>query len=78
MFKLYNKATNAYLGEISDEDLRFLKENLEEESLPDEDYYINKDTLYFLKEKGLGESAARMIETAMAQADDIEIRYEKG
>lgn len=77
MVKLYDNITGQYLGEISDEELQFLIDNLEEEDLTDTDYYINRETLELLKEKGMSEDFARLIESAMGGEDDIEIRYEK-
>ncbi len=77
MFKLYEKGTGQYLGRIEDDQLRFLMNNLEEESLTDADYYLNRATLDLLKEKGLSEELAKMIEGAMGDNDDVEIRYEK-
>ena len=76
MIKLYEKKTNQFLGEISDEELQFLIDNLEEESLTDTDYYISRATLELLKEKGMSEGLAGLIEGAMAQNDDTEISYE--
>lgn len=77
MVKLYDKKTGQYLGRIADEDLQFLIDNLEEESLTDTDYYINRATLDLLKKKGMNEDFAQMIQNAMGENNDIEIRYER-
>ena len=77
MVKLYDKNTGQYLGRIDDDQLQFLMDNLEEESLTDADYYINRVTLDLLKEKGMGQDLARMFEGAMGEGDELEIRYEK-
>jgi hypothetical protein len=77
MVKLYDKKRDQYLGRIADEDLQFLIDNLEEESLTDTDYYINRATLDLLKKKGMNEDVAKMIENAMGGDKDIEIRYER-
>jgi processive 1,2-diacylglycerol beta-glucosyltransferase len=77
MVKLYDNSTGQYLGRIEDEDLQFLIDNLEEESLTDTDYYVNRGTLALLKEKGMNEDVAKLIEGAMEGNDEIEIRYEK-
>jgi hypothetical protein len=77
MIKLYDKDTGQYLGRIADEDLQFLIDNLEEESLTDTDYYINRETLELLKEKGMSEDLAKLIEGAMGENDEIEIGYER-
>lgn len=77
MVKLYDKTTGKYLGRISDDELQFLIDNLEEESMTDVDYYINRTTYNLLKEKGMSENLARLIEQAMGKKDDVEIRYER-
>jgi hypothetical protein len=77
MVKLYDKNTGQYLGRIDDDQLQFLMDNLEEESLADADYYINRATLDLLKEKGMSQDLARMLEGAMGQSDELEIRYQK-
>lgn len=77
MIKLYNNDTGQYLGRISDEDLKFLRDNLEVESLTDTDYYLNRETLELLKEKGMSKDFAELIESAMEGGDEIEIRYER-
>ncbi len=77
MVKLYNKSTGQYLGRITDEELQFLINNLQEESLTDTDYYVNRPTLHLLKEKGMNEGLAKLIESAMGESNEIEIRYER-
>ena len=77
MVKLYDKATGRYLGEVTEEELQFLIDNLEEESLTDVDYYINETVLESLKEKGMSETLARLIESAMRDKGEAEIRYER-
>ena len=77
MIELYNKETKDLLGEISQEDLQFLIDNLEEENLTDTDYYINRPVLDMLKEKGLSSDLSCLIEKAMGESDDVEIEYKK-
>ncbi|MDP2897549.1 MAG: galactosyldiacylglycerol synthase [bacterium] len=77
MVKLHDKATGRYLGEVTEEELQFLIENLEEESLTDVDYYINETVLESLKEKGMSETLARLLESAMGDKGEAEIRYER-
>ena len=77
MVKLYDKGTSQYLGTITDEELQFLIDNLEEESLTDVDYYLNKTMLDSLKEEGVSENLISIIETAMGDSDEVEIRYQR-
>jgi hypothetical protein len=78
MVRLIDKSTGKLLGRITVEDLQFLMDNLEEEDLTDTDYYINRQTLDLLKEKGMSDDLASLLEEAMGEGDEIEIGYEKG
>jgi hypothetical protein len=75
--KLYDNNTGQYLGRIDDDQLRFLTDNLEEESLTDADYYIDRATLDLLKEKGMSQDLARMLEGALGENEELEVRYER-
>jgi hypothetical protein len=75
--KLCDKKTRQHLGRISDKDLQFLADNLEEESLTDTDYHINRATLDLLKEKGMSKDLARLIENAMGESIHIEMAHER-
>ena len=77
MVKLYDKAGGNFLGEITDAECKFLIDQLEEESETDDDYYLDRDTLDFLKEKGMDEALTALLEGALGANDSVEIRYEK-
>lgn len=77
MVKLYDSSTGQFFGKISEEDLQFLSDNLEEESLSDTDYYFDRATLDLLKEKGMSEDLTKLLESAMEGGDEIEIRFEQ-
>jgi hypothetical protein len=51
MPKLYDNGTGDLIGEISDDQLQFLKDQLEEESLEDRDYAIEEMTLEYFEEQ---------------------------
>jgi len=53
MVKLYNNTTNILLGEITQDQLQFLVDQLEEESLEDKDYAITPMTLGYFHESGI-------------------------
>lgn len=77
MVKLYDKASGNFLGEITDAEFKFLIDQLEEESEADDDYYLDRGTLDFLKEKGMDEALTALLEGALGANDSVEIRYEK-
>jgi hypothetical protein len=49
MIQLRNKESGEILGAITEDDLQFLIDNLEEESEDDTDYFINRSTLEIFK-----------------------------
>ena len=76
MYALYVKADHRYIGDISDDELKFLVDNLEEESLEDTDYDLSRLTLEYLRGNGLSPRLAQMLDTALGDQDDVEIVYE--
>ena len=75
MIKLYNAATNDLLGEITEEQLRLLVDQFEEESSSDQDYYINRDTLDMLKDAGADAALLALLERALGAAGEGDIRW---
>ncbi len=78
MFRLFNNDTDEEIGRITEEQLQFLIDNLEEEDIEDTDYYIDRDTLLFLEEIGCDSDLLGMLKESMGEEKGIEIRYEKG
>ena len=52
MRKLYDAESNQFIGAVSDEECQLLVDELEEESLDDVDYYVNRATLDLLAQEG--------------------------
>jgi hypothetical protein len=77
MIQLRNKETGSLLGSISDEDLQFLIDNLEEEWEEDTDYYLDRATVEMLKSRGASEPLLRLLETAMGDGDSVEIEWSR-
>lgn len=77
MPELYLKSDNTHLGHVSLDDLNFLVAHLEEESLTDEDYTIDRMTFEFLKSQGISPILQAIIEKALGDKDEVEIKYTK-
>ena len=77
MIQLRDKDSGEVLGSITEDDLQFLIDNLEEESEDDTDYYINRSTLEIFKEKGTNETLIEILENALGDRDDMEIEWLK-
>jgi processive 1,2-diacylglycerol beta-glucosyltransferase len=75
MIKLHNKLTGREIAEITEEQLQFLMDNLEEESEEDYDYYINRTTLEMLERNGADASLLASLRAAIGDREDIEIEW---
>jgi hypothetical protein len=76
MPRLIRVDTGDEIGEIKDEHLQFLIDQLEEEHDEDKDYYIDKDTLELLSDNGADPELIAMIEKAMGDDESIDIAWE--
>ena len=80
VIQLYKEYPDTYkreiLGTLTENQLDFLVENLEEDFEEDEEYYLIPDTLDFLKEQGADSDLIAMLEKALAGSQDgIDIFY---
>jgi hypothetical protein len=75
MYDLYLKSDGRFLGTISDEEMQFLQDNLEEESLTDDDYTISPLTLEYLRGNGMSPHLAQLLEQALGDQDEVDIQY---
>lgn len=77
MITLRNKENNQKIGTISEDQLQFLIDQLEEEDNKDQDYYVNRDTLELLKENGADSQLIKMLKEALGSKDDLDIIWAK-
>lgn len=75
MIKLYKKDTGAFLGTITEAQLQFLIDQLEEESTDDTDYYINQATLDLFENKGADADLLALLHQALGTGEDVEIQW---
>ena len=77
MIKLYDGAGGTLLGEISAVDLQFLIDQLEEESVEDVSYYINRDTVTLLRAEGASQELLAILDSAVANTGEADVRWEE-
>ena len=79
MIELSDKNTNEPLGTIDDGELRFLVNELEEESETDRDYYVDADTIDMLETDGAPASLITLFRRILgSQADEgVEIQWRR-
>ena len=61
------------IGEVSEDQLDFLIDQLEEENPDDQDYYINRHMLEVLETNGIDGVLLKMIREAMGEKDGLDI-----
>jgi hypothetical protein len=78
MVKVFNKGTNELLGRISEDELAFLQDQLEEEGIEDRDYYLRRETIdEFEASAAATEHLVTVLKTGLRNDDAIEIRWER-
>jgi hypothetical protein len=65
----------AYVGDVTEEELDFLIDNLEEEWTEDRDYYINRPMVDALKRNGADASLLNLLDKALGNQDEVEILW---
>jgi processive 1,2-diacylglycerol beta-glucosyltransferase len=75
MIELREKGTSTVIGTITEDQLRMLTAELEEESSTDRDYYLSRDTLEMFEEDGLDPTLVAMLRQAMGSREEIEIEW---
>ncbi len=75
MPELYLKSTDKHLGHISEDELKFLAQQLEEESTDDEDYTITRMTLDYMKGQKISPNLLKLLEEALGSADEVEVKF---
>lgn len=77
MVRLQDKETGAELGKITDEQFRFMMDQLVEETEEDNDYYINQATLELFEDEGADPELLALLTRALGGREEMEIRWSK-
>lgn len=75
MIQLKDKDTGRLIGSITEVQLQFLMDQLEEEAEEDTDYYINHDTLDVFEEKGIDPQLLTLLRKALGDREEMEIEW---
>ncbi len=76
MITLYDANSGKEIGTLTEEQLQFLREQLEEESSTDQDYYINRDTLDMFEDEGADAALLAVLQRALGAREEMDIRWE--
>ena len=75
MIELRDKADGRLLGSITDEQLQFMMDQLEEESAADADYYIDQATLEMFAERGIDIQLLALLRNALGDREGMELEW---
>lgn len=78
MVDLHDAERGTRLGTITEDQLKFLADSLEEESMNDNDYYISADTIEMLETDGADSDLIGVLRRALGDREGIDIRWSRG
>ena len=77
MIELREKGSETRIGEVTDEQLQFLIDQLEEEDLEDHDYAITPMLIQMFEGEGADESLISLLKQALGDRPTMEIVWSK-
>lgn len=77
MVNLYDKETGALLGSITREQLQFMIDQLEEETLEDRDYAITPMTINFFETQGADPELLALLRKALGSRDEVTVIWSR-
>jgi hypothetical protein len=75
--QLFDKDTDRSLGMITDDQFRFLVDELEEESPTDTDYYVDAATIDMLEEDGADPVLIDSLRQLLAGREGVDVRWQR-
>ena len=77
MIRLHDAERGTLIGTITEEQLQFLIDELEEESAEDRDYYITPDTVDMLEEDGGDAAFVGLLRSALSGREGLDVRWSR-
>jgi hypothetical protein len=75
MPKLINAESGAVIGEISDDQLAFLVDQLVEEDNEDRDYFLDLETIDLLEDSGADDALIMLLRKGLGSSEGIDVRW---
>ncbi len=75
MIQIFDSETGDELGTLSEDHLKFLVDQLEEEYEEDQDYYINLDMLEAFADQGAEPALLEILRRALGDREEMEIHW---
>jgi hypothetical protein len=77
MIDLYVKGSKRPFGTITEAELQFLADSMEETSLDDQDYFIDQATIDLLADGRATDHLVDLLRKAVGTGEGIDIRWER-
>ena len=77
MIDLYIKGTNELLGSITETELQYLEDSLEETSDEDRDYFVDQATIDLLADGRATDHLVHLLKKAVGSGEGVEIQWKK-
>ena len=77
MVYLYNKSTGVQIGEIDEAELQFLIDQMEEESMRDQDYAITRMEIAYFSEHGATPHLIELLKQALGEQTEVIILWSR-
>jgi hypothetical protein len=77
MIHLFDDETGKSIGTITEDQLQYLSDQLEEESSNDTDYYVHRETLELFEQNGADPELLAVLRAALGTREEMEIRWER-
>ena len=77
MITLRDKESGNPIGTITEAQLQFLADQLEEEWAEDADYWLDQSTIDLLAERGADDALVVLLRRAMGDRDEMEITWSR-
>src|SRR5580765_3858158 len=74
-YRLTDRDSGTTIGDLTEGQLRFLADELEEESADDRDYYIDVATIDMLAEAGADAELLAMLKRALGSRDGVDVEW---
>lgn len=77
MIRILDVGTDREIGTLTEAQLQFLVDQLEEESREDQDYYISRETLEMFEGAGADAALLEVLRTALGDREGMDIRWSR-
>ena len=75
--QLHDADTNQPLGEITEDELQFLFDELERESDSDDDFFIDAATIEMLEDAKAPAHVVELLKKAVGNGEGVEVRWKR-